>query len=151
MEIRKANDEDLKQLMIVYKQFFPVHVIFTRSDDDVLSYLRNFKGEILVAFDNNRVVGGIAIEKKQFGHVLAELKHIAAIGKKKFVKNTVTELIKKAEQSSNAAKVEFHIADGETLKYSFFKKLGYKVEAKLASHYRPNEMCCILGKVISNG
>ena len=151
MEIRKANDEDLKQLLVVYKQFFPVHVIFTRSDDEVLSYLRNFKGDILVAFDNNRVVGGVAIEKKQFGHVLAELKHIASLGKKKFVKNTIIELIKKAEQHSGAAKVEFHIADGETIKFSFFKQLGYKVEAKLASHYRPNETCYILGKVINNG
>lgn len=143
IEIKKAEKEELKQLVGIYKEYFPVHVIFTKSDEEILSYLENFKGDILVAVKGSKIVGGLAISRKHYGHTVASFKHIASQSKK-----VVKELVKKAEELANAGKIEISIAEGEKISYNFFKRLGYKVEGKLSSHYRPNEMCYILGKVI---
>ncbi|MBW2974766.1 hypothetical protein KY366_03535 [Candidatus Woesearchaeota archaeon] len=143
MEIKKAEKEELKRLIPVYKEFFPVHAIFTRSDEEVLDYLENLKGDILIAVEDNSVVGGLVIARKKYGHTVANFKHIAA---KDGDKETIKELVKKAEELSDAAKIELNIADGEKIPYSFFEGLGYETEGKLKSHYRQGETCYILGK-----
>ena len=92
------------------------------------------------------MLGGLVIVKKNFdGHILAKLKRIAA---KSPVRKVMAELIKAAEQEIGKGKIEIKIAESEKVKPSFFKKLGYKVEGKLSSHYRPGEKCYVLGKEV---
>lgn len=145
MEIRKAETKDLRNLRKLFKNFFTVHAIFTKEDKEILKYLKRLNGEYIVAVDNGKIVGGMAIEYKEYGHKLALFKHIAS---KKADKEIIKELIKKAEEICGAKKIEIHIAEGEKIPYDFFESLGYGVEGKLKSHYRPNETCYILGKVI---
>lgn len=145
VEIKKAEKEDIKQLVGIYKEFFPVHAIFTKSDEEILEYLENFKGDILVAVQDGNIVGGLAIARKEYGHTIANFKHIAA---KNQDKEVIKALVKKAEELANAAKIELHIAEGEKIPYTFFEELGYEVEGKLKSHYRPDETCYVLGKVL---
>jgi len=122
-----------------------VHVIYTKSENEVMNYLKGFEGDIIVASEGSDIVGGLLIARKKYGHVVASFKHIAA---KNADKEIIKSLVKKAEELSNAAKIELHIAEGEKIPYKFFKKLGYKVEGKLRSHYRADEKCYILGKVV---
>ena len=51
MNIRKLQEGDLMQLMKIYRKFFPVHVIFTKSDEEIMKHLEMMKekGEFLVA------------------------------------------------------------------------------------------------------
>jgi RimJ/RimL family protein N-acetyltransferase len=145
MELKKANNEELKELVPIFKEFFPVHAIFTKSDEEIMQYLSDFKGDILIAHKDSKVIGGIAIERKHYGHVLALFKHIASKGGSKKI---VKEMVQEAEKIANAGKIEIHIAEGEKIAHGFFKRSGYKLEGKLRAHYRPNEICYILGKVI---
>lgn len=143
MKIKKPDTNELKQLIKIYKEFFPVHVIFTKSEDEILNYLETLPGDIFVAVEDE-VVGGIVIEWKEYGHILAHFKHIAA-------KNNeiIKELVKEAEKTGKAAKIEMHIAEGEKVPHTFFiEELGYELEGQLKSHYRPDETCYIIGKVI---
>jgi len=64
------------------------------------------------------------------------------------VRKIMAELIKAAEEEVGKGKIEIKIAESEKVGPSFFKKLGYKVEGKLNSHYRQGELCYILGRVI---
>ena len=148
MNIRKYQEGDLMQLMKIYKEFFPVHAVFTKSDEEIMQHLEKMKekGEFLVAEDNGKVLGGLVIVKKNFdGHILAKLKRIAA---KSPVRKIIAALIQEAEKEIGKGKIEIKIAASEKVKPSFFKKLGYKIEGKLSSHYRPDETCYILGKVL---
>ncbi len=148
MEIRKLQEGDFKKLVPIYKKFFPVHAVFTKSDEEIMQHLEKMKqrGEFLVAEDNGKVMGALVIVKRTIdGHITAELKRIAA---KTPVRKVMAELIKGAENEVGKGKIEIKIAESEKVGPSFFKKLGYKVEGKLRSHYRLGEMCYILGKEV---
>jgi hypothetical protein len=150
MQIRKLQEGDFKKLIPTYKKFFPVHAVFTKSDEEIMQHLEKMKqrGEFLVADDNGKVMGGLVIVKRTIeGHTTAELKRIAA---KTPVRKVMAELIKAAEEEVGKGKIEIKIAESEKVGPSFFKKLGYKVEGKLTSHYRAGELCYILGKVLRN-
>jgi len=150
MQIRKYQEGDLMKLIPIYKKFFPVHAVFTKSDEEIMKYLEKAKqkGEFLIAEDNGKVVGGLLLVKKQYdSHTVARLKHIAA---KTPVRKTIAALIQEAEKQVEKGKIELNIAESEKVSVSFFKKLGYKVEGKLASHYRPGELCYILGKMVGD-
>jgi predicted transcriptional regulator len=148
MGIRKLQEGDFEKLIPVYRKFFPVHVVFTKSDEEIMKHLELMKqkGEFLIAEDNGKVLGALVIVKNNFdGHILAKLKRIAA---KSPVRKIMAELIKEAEKEVGKGKIEIKIAESEKVKPSFFKKLGYKVEGKLSSHYRPGERCFVLGKEV---
>jgi hypothetical protein len=148
MNIRKLEQGDLMKLIPIYKKFFPVHAVFTKSDEEIMQHLEKMKekGEFLVVDDNGKVVGGLLLVKRNIdGHVLADLERIAA---KSPVRKLIAELIKEAEKEVGKGKIEIKIAESEKVGPSFFKKLGYKVEGKLRSHYRPGELCYILGKEV---
>lgn len=145
MKIKKADTNELRGLIPVLKEFFPVHVIFTKSEAEIFNYLETFEGDVLVAIEEDEVVGGLAISRKQYGHIVAGFKHIVAKGEDKEV---IKALVKEAEKEANAGKIELRIADGEKIPYTFFEELGYEVEGKLKSHYRPDETCYVLGKVV---
>ncbi|MBW2981820.1 GNAT family N-acetyltransferase [Candidatus Woesearchaeota archaeon] len=145
MEIRKATQEDFEELISLLKEAFPVHVVFTRSDKEILEYLENFEGEGLLAVEDDKIIGGLGISRKQYGHIVAFFKHIFA---KDNDKEVIKALVKEAEKIADAAKIELHIAEGEKIDHTFYEELGYEVEGKLKSHYRQGEICYILGKEV---
>jgi N-acetylglutamate synthase-like GNAT family acetyltransferase len=148
MNIRKLQEGDFKKLVQIYRKFFPVHIVFTKSEEEIMQHLEKMKekGEFLVAEDEGKVKGALVIVKNNFdGHIRAKLKRIAA---KTPVRKVITALIQEAENEIGEGKIEIKIAASEKVKPSFFKKLGYKVEGKLSSHYRAGEICYILGKEV---
>ena len=148
MQIRKLQEGDFKKLVPIYRKFFPVHAVFTKTDEEIIQHLEKMKekGEFLIADDEGKVKGALVVVKRTIdSHTTAELKRIAA---KTPVRKVMAELIKAAEQEIGKGKIEIKIAESEKVKPSFFKKLGYKVEGKLTSHYRPGEKCYILGKEV---
>ena len=148
MQIRKLQEGDFKKLIKIYRKFFPVHAVFTKGDNEIMQHLEKMKekGEFLIAEDEGKVKGALVIKKRTIdGHTTAKLKRIAA---KSPVRKIMAELIKSAENEVGKGKIEIKIAASEKVKPSFFKKLGYKVEGKLRSHYRLGEICYILGKEV---
>ncbi|MBW2978175.1 hypothetical protein KY331_04985 [Candidatus Woesearchaeota archaeon] len=150
MQIRKYQEGDLLKLIPIYKKFFPVHAVFTKSDAEIMEHLEKMKekGEFLIAEDEGKIKGGLVLVKDNIdGHIKAELKRIAA---KTPVRKIMTALIQAAEKEVEKGKIEIKIAESEKVGPAFFKKLGYKVEGKLTSHYRPGETCYVLGKDIGD-
>ena len=148
MNIRKLQEGDFKKLIPIYRKFFPVHAVFTKSDEEIMQHLEKMKqrGEFLIAEDNGKIKGALIIVKRTIdAHTTAELKRIAA---KTPIRKVMAELIKEAENEVGKGKIEIMIAETEKVKPSFFKKLGYKVEGKLRSHYRLGEICYSLGKEV---
>jgi len=148
MNVRKYQEGDLMKLIPIYKKFFPVHAVFTKSDEEIMKHLEKMKekGEFLIAEDEGKVKGGLVLVKHNIdGHIRAELKRIAA---KTPVRKIMTELVLAAEKEVGKGKIELKIAESEKVGPSLFKKLGYKVEGKLTSHYRPGELCYVLGKSV---
>ena len=148
MNIRKLQEGDFKKLIPIYKKFFPVHAVFTKSDEEIMQHLEKMKqrGEFLVAEEDGKIKGALVIVKRTIdSHTTAELKRIAA---KTPIRKVMAALIQEAEKEIEKGKIEIMIAETEKVKPSFFKKLGYKVEGKLRSHYRAGEMCYILGKEV---
>ena len=39
MQIRKLQEGDFKKLVPIYKKFFPVHIVFTKSDEEIIKQL----------------------------------------------------------------------------------------------------------------
>ncbi|MBR9691647.1 GNAT family N-acetyltransferase [Candidatus Woesearchaeota archaeon] len=149
MKIEKANTEELKQSVQLYKEAFPVHNIFQKPEDEVFNYLETIEGELIVAIEDDKVVGGLLIvyEEKIPEHTRARFKHIA-VAKDHQHKGVGSELLKKAEEIVGKGKIEIHAAETEEELAEFYKKNGYEVEGELKSHYRPGEKCTILGKVL---
>ena len=49
MQIRKYQEGDLMQLMKIYKKFFPVHAVFTKSDEEIMQHLEKMKEKFEMA------------------------------------------------------------------------------------------------------
>ncbi len=149
MEIRTAKQEDLNELAKIYKDTFKTHNIFSKSEEEIVKYLENIEGELLIAVEDNQVIGGILvkIDYSTEDHKRSRLKHIAV--KKEFQDKRIgSALLKTAENMIITGKIEIHVSELEKESLKFYKFHGYKVEGELKSHYRPNEKCYILGKVL---
>lgn len=151
VKIRKASKKDLKQLAAIYKTSFKVHNIFSKSIKEIIHYLDKLSKEaaILVAERDNKVVGGIVIElsPQTPKHTLATFKHIAVHAGHRG-RDIGTMLIKSAEKEVGKGKVEIKVSENEKNAIRFYRKIGFKVEGKLKSHYRPRETCYVMGKVL---
>ena len=147
--IKKPNEKEIEQLVSVYKEAFPVHNLFQKSEEEVTDYLKTVSGEFLVAVEDGKVVGGalVVINKPNPDHTLGKIKHIA-VAKDYQHKGIGTELLKEAEKIIGKGKVEIHVSENEKVALEFYKSNGYEVEGELKSHYRMGETCYILGKVI---
>ena len=147
--IKKPDTEELKQLVKMYKESFPVHNVFQKPEDEVINYLETVEGELLVAVEDDKVVGGVlvVIKKPNPDHTLARIKHIA-VAKEHQHKGVGSELLKEAEKMIGKGKVEIHMAEAVGEPLEFYTKNGYEVEGELKSHYRPGEKCTVLGKVL---
>ena len=146
--IRKPkNEEDLKQLCVIYKKVFPVHNIFTEDEEFVINYLKPFMHNILVAEEDGRIAGGLVIFEKQYGDwKVSNFKHIG-VSKEFQGKDIGSELLKTAEKLVGTGKIEIRTVE-EPL--GFYEKNGYEKEGELKSHYRKEESCFIMGKVLES-
>ena len=147
--IRQAKEGDLKELAKVYKEVFKVHNVFEKSEEEVESYLKKFLGSLLVAEEDGKVVGGVAIvEKKQNPEwSLFSLKHIA-VSPAYQDHDIGTALLEEAEKTAGKGKVEINIGERESGSLRFYEKNGYQKEGILKSHYRKGESCIVMGKVL---
>ena len=148
-KIKQPDTEELKQLVKVYKEVFTVHNIFEKSEDEIFNYLETAEGEILVAIEDDKVVGGLLIvyEEQQPEFKRARFKHVA-VAKDYQNKGIGSALLKEAEKIVEKGKIEIHVTQGAAEPVDFYLKNSYKVEGELESHYRPGEKCTIVGKVI---
>jgi len=151
INIALAKEEDLKELITIYKSAFSHHNIFEKSEAEILEYLKDRISNILIAKIDGKVVGGILVRlKAEAGtHSLWRLNHLAAAEKGKGIGEA---LVKAAEEKINGekkgtAKVELGVCDESVLE--FYKKLGYVEEGQLTSHYRHGELVFSLGKELS--
>jgi len=156
VNIEKPNEDDLKKLATLYKEVFTVHNIFIKPDKDVLDYLQNVDGEILVAKEEGKVLGGCLVEstKNQYSHSLWRIKHLAIAkgnqhhGVGSAILDEIEDMIKEriSIKDMKSAKIEVHVAENEKESIGFYKKHGFEVEGELKDHYRKGEICYILGK-----
>jgi ribosomal protein S18 acetylase RimI-like enzyme len=150
MKIKKIKKQDMGQLIKIWKEAFPVHNIFNKSDEEIKKYLRKSKGKVIAAYENGDVAGGCLLVVCQYAeHALARIKHVA-VAKEHQGKDIGTALLRKCEKIVGKGKIEMHVAksiSGEDI-LEFYKKNGYELEGELKSHYRPGEICYVVGKVI---
>jgi len=147
--IRLAKEEDLKELIKVYKEVFKVHNVFEKPEEEIEEYLKKFLGNLLVAEEDGKVVGGIVIvEKKQnSGWSLFNFKHIA-VAPSHQDKDIGTNLLKEAEKIAGKGKIEINVGERESGTLRFYEKNGYEKEAEIKSHYRKGEKCFVMGKIL---
>ena len=143
--IRQAEEKDLKDMIKIYKEVFPVHNIFEKSEGQNLEYLKKFIGSMIVAEDDGNVVGGLVIteEVQTDGWKVARLKHVA-IAKDFQGKGIGSALMAEAEKIVGKCKIEIHT---ESDLIDYYKKFGFEVEGTLKAHYGKDRDCVILGKV----
>ena len=149
MKIKKIKKQDLGQLIAIWKEVFSTHNVFNKTEEDILKYLKKAKGKILAAYDNGKVVGGclLVVNAQTPEHNLARIKHVA-VAKEFQGKDIGSALLKKCEKIVKKGKIEMHVAEHEKDTLEFYAKNGYEQEGTLKSHYRPDEACYVLGKVI---
>jgi len=151
VKIRKAVKEDLKELTAMYKKIFKVHNIFTKGNKEIMEYLEQFLGNILVAEEKGKIIGGIVISGREYdGWKLYNFKHVAVLPKNQR-KGIGTKLLKEAEKFVGFGKIEIRVAAGASeapWAVEFYEQHGYKKEGELESHYRHKETCYVMGKVI---
>ncbi len=148
--IRKANEGDLMPLIKTYKEVFKVHNVFDKSEDEILEYLKQFLGNILVAEEDGNVVAGLVIVKKEYPKwSLFDFKHVA-VAKDYQRKGVGSELLKEAEKIAGKGKIEIRVAKDAEAEWAvpFYEKNGYTKEGELKSHYRKGETCFVMGKVL---
>lgn len=149
--IRKAKESDLKGLVKMYKEVFPVHNVFQLPENQVYKYLKGFVGSMLVAEEDGKIAGGLVITSKKYPKwSLFNFKHLA-VAKEFQRKGIGSALLKEAEKIAGRGKVEVRVAPGisepaETVE--FYEKNGYEKEGELKHHYRKGESCFVMGKVL---
>ena len=122
--IRPVEEKDFVKLVRLYKEFFPVHDVFSLSEDVVESYLRKEMLEREAFFVDDSLRGAVVLVKLSSGsHTRWKFRHFA------FQDDSVgEELLKKCEDFVRAfsptAKVELTIASSEQGK-EFFLSNGY--------------------------
>ncbi len=147
LKVRKAKKEELKKLIPIYRETFIVHNIFDKKDNEVIKHMKNMDTDWFIALDKDKIIGAIArtckIKIKKWGSY--KLNHFA-VAKAYRGKGAGPLLLKKAEEGIKG-KIEISVSENERASLGFYKRYGYKIEGRLASHYRPGEVCFVLGKV----
>ncbi len=151
MKIKKIKKQDLGQLIAIWKEVFSLHNVFNKTDEEILKYLKKSKGKILAAYEDGKVVGGclLVVNAQTPEHNLARIKHVA-VAKEFQGKDIGSALLKKCERIVKKGKIEIHVANAVVGcdVTEFYRKNGYEQEGVLKSHYRPDEACYVLGKVV---
>jgi hypothetical protein len=146
MTIREGNEQDYEKLTVLFKNFFKTHNVFQKSDEEIVSYLKDQKDKLLVKENNNEIQGALFLVN--FGsnstHKLWKFRHFAFSSEE-----TAKELLNEAEniikELSETSKIELTISETEE-GIEFYKVNGYQQEGELKNHYRQGETCFILSK-----
>lgn len=163
ISIRKATVNELVSLVPIYQSIFTKHTIFQQSSKDILQYLRKTSsqyarggGGYLLAIVGKKIVGGILVRKEAeiYPHSVWKLNHLAVLSPYQR-KGIGTALLQEAEKiilatlqkrKLSTAKIEIGVAQNEQDAVAFYQRQGFRVEGKLQSHYRHNEMVYVMGK-----
>jgi len=146
--IRKADENDLKSLVKLYKDVFEVHNVFQKPEAEIAEYLMHFEN-ILVAEEDGNIVGSLVIveSQRESDWKLFTFKHVA-VSKDFQHKGIGSDLLKEAEKIAGKGKIEIRVGEREATAAEFYQKNGYQKEGILRSHYRKGESCFIMGKVL---
>ena len=147
--IREARSNELRDLAAVYRQEYNPHNIFQQPERDVLEYLTNLEVAYLVCVEGNEIIGGVAIveKKRTANYSVFRFKHFAVL--RAYHKSGIPEmLLRQAEKWVKKGKVEIHVSETETPDIEFYMSEGYAIEGELSDHYRQQEKCYVLGKMI---
>lgn len=142
--IGSATVSDLKDLIPVYKEVFKVHDIFTKSDEEIVSYFEEVVDDFLVAKVDGKVVGGVLVKKKDEEWRLNHL--VVADGYRDL--NIGSHLIDAAEEKIGSGKISVHLSANEEAALPFYKKMGFAVEKEEVGYYREGEKVFFLIKEI---
>jgi len=152
MVTRNGTEGDLPRLIPLLKSFFTTHNKFQKEEAEVLEYLKRrlVRSELHVC-DNGEITACLFLVQRDQNiegtHKTWRLKHFAFADE-----NAATELLGAAERRikelSETAKIEQSIAESEP-GLDFYRNHGFKQEGALESHFRLDETCYLLGKVIS--
>ena len=138
-----SKRSDLAYVRLLCIRFFLF--LFTHK----LNYLKRVNGKFIGAFDNNKIIGVLLIDKKEINdHTLAKLKH-GTVAKEYRKKRIGSELLKKAEEIVGKGKIEINVSENEKELIEAYEKNGYEKEGELKNHYRTNESCFIMGKTLT--
>lgn len=165
----KATADHLKGLVPVYRKSFKVHNIFKGTDQEVYDYLKDEQdsaqgdhGGFVVSVADDKIVGGALVtfeEKDRQKHSRWKIKHLAVDEKYRGI-GIGREILREAESmiltgvllhKGTSAKVEISVSENESDVLGFYRKNGYRLEGKLAHHYRKDELCMVLGKFLEVG
>ena len=148
-DVRVAKPEEIKELVPIYKTSYTEHNIFMKDDNEVRNYLESLRGTFIVGIADGKIVGGLCVQRSvtASNHVLAKFMHFA-VHKGYRRQGIGTSIFKAAEKAVGRGKIELFVSEKSMEFMEFYKKLGYGVEGELKSHFRPNERCYVLGKVI---
>ena len=160
IDVRKPKEEELLDLIPIYKKVFKVHNIFQDEESKIKEYMLSRDKEepelgFYVAIKDGKVAGGFLLRKVggDEKHWNIRLNHFATDdafkgqGVGTALMDTVDEIVldNKGERS---AKIEIHVSENEKDAIEFFKKFGYVVEGEVKSHFRKGELVYFLGKEI---
>jgi GNAT superfamily N-acetyltransferase len=157
MNIKKADKEEILQLMPIYKAAYPEHNIFKQSDKEIEKYLlateerdKKNNGGYIVAKEGSEVVGGLLLSKTASGknkHSIWKYRHVA-VAKSHSGKGIGNAMIKEADSTIKrlirqgkikTARVEVTVAQCKNPADKFYLKNGFKLESKSKNYYRWNE------------
>ena len=148
----------LKELLKVYKQEFPIHNIFHRTESEAIEYLLETqkKNELVIYTYNNKVIGGVFLDKKasslKDGHMVWKLKHFV-VDKNCPLNVEVSffdEIKKRLLKKSHSVKIIVHLSDKEDYLINLFKKYHFKKEGTLKDYYRAGESTYIYSFFLTN-
>lgn len=165
--IRDARHDELSSLIKIYQTAFPKHNIFQRKPAEILDYLLQTQhknkligGGYLVALVEHKIMGALLVRKEAEDvsgkHTRWKYNHLAVafpyqrkgIGTALLQAADTKIMLLMKKRKINTAKVEIGVAENEKGAAAFYIHSGFKVEGKLSSHYRHNEMVYVMGKEI---
>lgn len=154
MEFKRATEQDLKNLIPLYKKEFPVHNIFQKeSEEEILTYLKeaNQTEEIHVGIIDNEVVCGVVLvqtgKSRDQTHTVWKFRHFA-VKERVSAEEFLTYVEGLVKEKSDTVKIEMTFAEDEQKYIEIFKNEGYVLEGTLENHYRPGEKTYLYGKTI---
>ena len=149
MTIREAKEKDFENLIKLFRNFFPTHNIFQKSNEEILPYLKEqSKENKLIILEEKSIRAALFLvnfgQNSEGSHKLWKFRHFA-FGSEEEASKLLEESEKVVKNSSKTSKIELTIAKNEK-GMEFYKSRGYKQEGKLENHYRLGETCFILSK-----
>ncbi|MBU0456595.1 MAG: hypothetical protein KKD75_00460 [Nanoarchaeota archaeon] len=150
----EIKDNDYEALAKLYSSFFTTHNIFQKSEDEVISYLKesSSKHKLIIFKDNDEVKGALFLVN--FGtaenglHKRWKFRHFAFTSEE-IATDLLLEAEKTIQNASKTAKIELNITETEE-SIDFYKQHGYEQEGELKNHFRWGETCFVLAKSFSS-